>query len=70
MPKINGFLYENHWAGPTLTLVNVLDVLNVLNMLNVMNVLYIYAQGRIIGLLGLIIFSSSFFFSLDSSYFS
>ena len=32
-PKMNGFLYENHWGGPFLTLLNVLGVLTVLNVL-------------------------------------
>ena len=41
MPKMNGFLYKNHWDGPTLTLLSVLGVLNVLNLLNVLNVLYV-----------------------------
>ncbi len=43
MPKMTGFLYENHWGSPTLTLLNmlgVLNVLNILNRLNVLNVLY------------------------------
>ncbi len=37
MPKMNGFLYENHQGSPTLTLLNVLGVLGVLNPLNVLN---------------------------------
>ena len=37
MPKIGGFLYENHRGSPTLTLLNVLSVLGMLIMLNVLN---------------------------------
>ena len=37
---MSGFLYENHWGSPTLTLLNVLGVLGVLNVLNVLHVLY------------------------------
>ena len=58
------FLYENHWGSPTLTLLNVHGVLGVLNVLNVLNVLHVlhtcasyalYAHGRIVSLLGLVI---------------
>ena len=31
MPKMKGFLYENHWGGPALRSLNVLVVLGVLN---------------------------------------
>ena len=36
---MSSFLYENHWGGLLLTLLNVLGVLNVLCVLNVLNVL-------------------------------
>ncbi len=39
MLKMSGFLHENHWDSPTLTLLNVLGVLNVLNVLYVLHVL-------------------------------
>ena len=39
MPKMNGFLHENHWGGPTFALLNVLGVLNELNALNLLNAL-------------------------------
>ena len=39
MPKMNGFLYDNHLGGPTLNLLNVLVALGVLFMLDVLNVL-------------------------------
>ena len=32
--KMSGFLYENHWGSPTLTLLNVLRVLGVLYVVN------------------------------------
>ena len=66
---MNGFLYENHRGGITLTLLNVLGLLGMLNvpdmlgMLNVLNVLYVInmsiAQGRIIGLLGHVVFRNT-----------
>ena len=40
-PKMDNFLYENHWGSPALTLLNVLNVVNVVNVLNVLNVLYV-----------------------------
>ena len=52
-------LYENHWGSPILTLLNVHGVLGVLNVLNVLHVLHtcaLYAHGRIVGLLGLVLF--------------
>ena len=60
------FLYENYWGSPTLTLLNVHGVLGVLNVLNVLHVLHtcascaLYAHGRIVGLLGLVILSMGF----------
>ena len=33
MPKMSGFLHENHWDSPTLTLVNVFGVLGYLYVL-------------------------------------
>ena len=41
MLKTSGFLHENHWGSPTLTLLNVLGVLAVLNVLNMLHVLYV-----------------------------
>ena len=35
MPKMDIFLYDNHWGSSTLTLLNVLIDLNGLNVLNV-----------------------------------
>ena len=32
MPKMDNFLYENHWGSPSLTLLNVFNVINVLKM--------------------------------------
>ena len=49
-------LYENHWGSPALTLLNLIGVLGVLNVLHVLNVLL----GRIVGLLGLVLFCSIF----------
>ena len=48
MPKMNGFLYENHCGGPTL--LNVLDALNVLNELNM------FKDALSIGLPGILSF--------------
>jgi len=62
MPKTDSF-HENHRGGPTVTLLKVLSVLGVLNLLNVLNVrtdCAFYAQGRIIGLLGLVNTLSTF----------
>ncbi len=39
MPKMSGFIHENHRGSPTLTLLNVFGVLGVLNVLNVLYVL-------------------------------
>ena len=36
---MNGYLYENHWGGPTFTLLKMIGVLGVLNLLSVLNVL-------------------------------
>ena len=52
------FLYENHWGSPILTLLNVHGVLGVLNVLNVLHTCAscaLYAHGRIVGLLGLVL---------------
>ncbi len=39
MPKMIGFLHENHQGGLTMTLMNVLSVLGVLNVLMVLDML-------------------------------
>ena len=41
MPKMSGFLRENHRDSPTLTLLNVLGMLGVLNVLNALNLLHV-----------------------------
>ena len=39
MPKMNGFLHERQWGGPTMTLLNVLSVVGAPNVLTMLNVL-------------------------------
>ena len=56
------FLYENYWGSPTLTLLNVHSVLGVLNVLHVLHTCAscaLYAHGRIVGLLGLVLLASN-----------
>ncbi len=53
------YLYENHRASPTLILLYVLGVLGVLNVLHVLHLLHVL-HGRIVGLLGLVIYGSCF----------
>ncbi len=36
---MNGFVHENYWGGPTLTLLNVVSVLGLLNVLSVLDML-------------------------------
>ena len=39
MPKMNGFINENHWGGPTMMLLNVVSVLGMLNVPSVLDML-------------------------------
>ena len=69
------YLYENHRASPTLILLYVLGVLGVLNVLHVLHVLHLLhvlnvlhvLHGRIVGLLGLVLFCILFKALLRSS---